>query len=263
MDLQLTNKRALITGSTSGIGFEIAKQLAIEGVEVIINGRTQENIDSAITRIRIKIPSANISGVVADFRDKNSVELLIDKINEVDILINNVGIYKSQTFEETTDEDWFDMFEVNVMSGVRLSRSIMPKMFNKNWGRILFISSECATLIPEDLIAYSTTKATLLSLSRGLAQTTTKTNITVNTILPGSTLTEGADSFLQEQAHKNNLSKKEVADNFFKNTRTSSLLQRFISVGEVASMAVYLSSPLSSATNGASIRVDGGSMGGI
>ncbi len=263
MNLHLTNKSVLITGSTSGIGFATAKLFINEGASVIINGRSQKNIDKAIGLILDEFPDANISGVVADFLDKNSISNLIDSIKQVDILINNVGIYKSQSFQETTDTDWTDMLEVNVMSGVRLSRAFLPQMIEKNWGRILFISSECAALVPEDLIAYSTTKAALLSLSRGLAQTTRGTNVTVNAVLPGSTLSEGAENFLQEQSEKTNLSKKEVTDNFFKNVRTSSLLERFISTEELANTIVYLASPLSAATNGAAIKVDGGSIPGI
>lgn len=263
MNLQLTNKSVLVTGSTSGIGFATAKLFINEGASVIINGRSQKHIDKAIGLILDEFPEANISGIVADFLDKSSITHLIDTIKQVDILINNVGIYKSQSFQETTDTDWTDMIEVNVMSGVRLSKAYLPQMIDNNWGRILFISSECAALVPEDLIAYSTTKAALLSLSRGLAQTTRGTNVTVNAILPGSTLSEGAEDFLQDQSEKTNLSKQEVTDNFFKNVRTSSLLERFSTTEEIANTIVYLSSPLSAATNGAAIKVDGGSIPGI
>jgi NAD(P)-dependent dehydrogenase (short-subunit alcohol dehydrogenase family) len=263
MNLKLKNKRILITGSTSGIGFATAKLFAKEEASVVINGRSQKNIDKAIKSILNEYPDADITGINADFHDKNSINNLIETINNIDILINNVGIYKSLSFEETTDSDWLDMFEVNVMSGVRLSRAFLPNMLKKNWGRILFISSECAQLVPEDLIAYSTSKAAVLSVSRGLAQLTKGTNVTVNAVLPGSTLSEGASRFLQEQADKDQITKKEVADNFFKDVRTSSLLQRFTSTEEISNTIVYLSSPLSSATNGAAIKVDGGSISGI
>ena len=263
MDLQLKNKRALITGSTSGIGYAIAKSLAEEGTEVILNGRTQQRIDKAIKTLQETNPTAKISGIKADFRDIDSVKSLIKKIESVDILINNVGIISSQTFENTSDKDWYEMFEVNVMSSVRLSKAFLPKMKENNWGRIIFISSECAMLVPEDLIAYSTTKAAMLSISRGLAQTTRGTDVTVNSVLPGSTLTEGAKQFLKEQATKNQTSEKEIADNFFKNVRTSSLLERFANPKEIADMVVFLSSPLSSATNGSAIKADGGSVPGI
>lgn len=263
MDLHLKNKSVFISGSTSGIGFAIAKQFVIEGAEVIINGRSKKNIDTAIAEILIAYPNAIISGIVADFSDSSSVKKLIEQIQDVDILINNVGIFKSQSFEETTDEDWANMFEVNVMSSVRLSRAFLPKMLNNNWGRIVFISSECAMLVPEDLIAYSTTKTALLGISRGLAQLTKGTEVTVNSILPGSTMSEGAKKFLKEVAKKENISEDEVAYDFFKNTRTSSLLHRFATTKEIATMVVYLSSPLAVATNGASIKVDGGSIQGV
>lgn len=263
MELQLKNKKAFVTGSTSGIGFATAKLLVQEGAEVIINGRTNENIDKAIKLILADFPNATITGEVADFRNQNSVNELIDSLEDIDILINNVGIYKSQSFEDTTDEDWMEMMEVNLMSGVRLSRALLPKMLQRNWGRILFVSSECASLVPVDLIAYSTTKAAMLSLSRGLAQMSRGTNVTVNTILPGSTLSEGAEQFLKQQSEIHQQSIKEVTNNFFKNVRTSSLIERFISTEEISNMLVYLSSPLSGATNGAALKVDGGSISGI
>lgn len=263
MDYQLKDKKVLVTGSTSGIGYAIAKLLLKEGAEVIINGRAKKRIDQSLEMLRAEIPKSKVSGVEADFRDKSSVMALIDKIKSVDILINNVGIFKSQSFEETTDADWMEMIEVNVMSAVRLSRAFMPKMIQNNWGRIVFISSECAMLVPEDLIAYSMTKAAMLSVSRGLAQLTRGTAVTVNAVLPGSTLSEGAQRFLNEQAKKEHISEKEVSDNFFSKVRTTSLLERFASPEEIAHMVAYISSPLSSATNGATLKADGGSVPGI
>ncbi len=263
MDYQLKDKKVLVTGSTSGIGYAIAKLLLKEGAEVIINGRAKERIDHSLEMLRADMPDSKVSGFVADFMDKSSVMALIDKIKSVDILINNVGIFKSQSFKETTDADWMEMIEVNVMSAVRLSRAFMPKMIQNNWGRIVFISSECAMLVPEDLIAYSTTKAAMLSISRGLAQLTRGTEVTVNAVLPGSTLSEGAQRFLSEQAKKDQISEKEVSDNFFNKVRTTSLLERFALPEEIAHMVTYISSPLSSATNGATLKVDGGSVPGI
>jgi len=263
MNLQLKGKRAFVSGSTAGIGLAIAKTLAMEGAEVILNGRSQARIDQAITKLKGELPEAKFRGIPADFSDSTSVEALIESLGRIDILINNVGIFSSQSFAETTDEDWYRMFEVNVMSGVRLSRALLPGMLAQNWGRILFVASECAMLVPEDLIAYSTTKAALLAISRGLAQNTKGTAVTVNTIVPGSTLSEGAERFLQEVAEKDQMSEQEVADNFFKNVRTSSLIQRFTSTEEIANTVVYLSSPLSSATNGAAIKLEGGSVPGI
>ncbi|NER16126.1 SDR family NAD(P)-dependent oxidoreductase [Spongiivirga citrea] len=263
MELNLRGKTAFISGSTSGIGFATALTLLQEGASVIINGRNQEGINNALERLKSQFPQSNINGIAADFSNPKEVQLLIEKLPNIDILINNVGIYKSQTFFETTDDDWQNQMEVNLMSGVRLSRNLLPKMLERNWGRILFISSECASLVPEDLIAYSTTKASLLAISRGLAQLTKGKGVTVNTIIPGSTLTEGAVDFLEDVAEKENKTKEVVANDFFKEVRTSSLLQRFASVDEVASTITYYSSPLAAATNGAAIKIDGGSIGGI
>lgn len=263
MDYQLKNKTALVTGSTSGIGFAIANLLAAEGAHVIINGRSETGIQKAITELTKENPSASVAGIAADFTDKNSIEAMIAKISDVDILINNVGIFTTQSFSETLDDDWYKLFDVNVMSGVRLSRSFLPGMLQKGWGRIIFISSECAQLVPEDLIAYSMTKAAVHSIARGLAQTTQNTAVTVNTVMPGSTLSEGAKRFLKEQALKEKISEEEVATGFFKNVRTTSILGRFTTVEEIAHAVVYLSSPISAATNGAVLKADGGSVPGI
>lgn len=263
MDLKLVKKAVFITGSTSGIGYAMAEGFLMEGAEVIINGRSQHSIDNAILKLKSNFPKAQIKGVAADFKSEQAFDLIKNNIPKVDILINNVGVFTSKSFEETTDAAWQEMFQVNVMSAVQLSRWFLPKMIAQDWGRILFVSSECAQLVPADLIAYSTTKAALLSLSRGLAQTTKGTEVTVNAILPGSTLTEGAQNFLKGQAEKQSKTEEEVAQDFFKSDRNSSLLQRFSTPKEIADMALFLSSPLSAATNGASIKVDGGSIPGI
>jgi len=263
MELQLTNKRVFISGSTSGIGFAMAQGFLEEGAKVIINGRSENTIREAIDKLKSKNPKADVSGIMADFRDHKSIEFIQKQIDQVDILINNVGIFSSTSFQETSDQEWEEMFQVNVMSAVRLSKYFLPKMFKQNWGRIIFISSECAQLVPEDLIAYSTTKAALLSLSRGLAQTTKGSQVTVNALLPGSTLTEGAVTFLKDQAIQQDRSEDEVAEEFFKKTRRSSLLQRFAQPKEISDMALFIASPLSAATNGAAIKVDGGSIPGI
>lgn len=259
MDYILRNKKALVTGSTSGIGFAIATLLAQEGATVIINGRTNASVEKAIKQIKDENPSAAVTGFAADFTDKKSVDLLLAGIGDVDILVNNVGIFTSQSFEKTQDQDWYNLFEVNVMSGVRLARQLMPAMLKSRWGRIIFISSECAQLVPEDLIAYSMTKAAMITVARGLANTTKGTQVTVNTVMPGSTLSEGAERFLADQALKENRTKEEVSNNFFKNVRTTSLLGRFAQPKEVANAVVYLASPLSSATNGSVFKVEGGS----
>lgn len=263
MDYGLEDKTALVTGSTSGIGFAIAELLLGEGARVIVNGRTEESVNGAIGKLKAAHPSSHVSGVAADFADKDSVNALIAEIQSIDILVNNVGVYTSQSFANTREVDWYRLFEVNVMSGVRLSQAYLPGMMQRGWGRIIFISSECAQLVPEDLIAYSTTKAAVLTLSRGLAQTTKGTKVTVNAVMPGSTLSDGARRFLAEQATRDNKTESEVERDFFRNERTASLLGRFAAPREIAQAVVYLASPLSSATNGAVMKADGGSVSGI
>ena len=259
----MQEKIAFITGSTAGIGFATARALASEGTSVILNGRTETRLQEAVQKLQREFPKNFVSGVCADFSNVKQIEELLDKLPEVDILVNNLGIYSAGSFFETNYDNWQQQFEVNVMSGVRLSKKILPKMLAKNWGRIIFVSSECATLVPVDLIPYSMTKAAILAISRGLAQLTKATGVTVNTILPGSTLTEGAEQFLENAAQKEGKTKTQVEVDFFTEVRTSSLLQRFAKVDEIANTITYLASPLSSATNGAAIKVDGGSMGGI
>ena len=264
MDLQLKGKTAFISGSTSGIGLAVAKILLQEGANVVINGRKQPELDKATEQLQNLVGASQFArGIAADLGNPEDTARLIEALPKCDILINNVGIYKSTSFYETSDADWQSMLNVNLMSGVRLSKALLPQMLDRNWGRILFISSECATLVPEDLIAYSTTKAALLALSRGLAQLTSGTGVTVNAATPGSTLTEGAEAFLENLAKEKNQSIQQVEAAFFKETRTSSLLERFADVLEIAHTLTYYCSPLSAATNGAVIRLDGGSMGGL
>jgi NAD(P)-dependent dehydrogenase (short-subunit alcohol dehydrogenase family) len=258
MDLKLKDKVAFISGSTAGIGFATAKRLLEEGARVIINGRTRLSVDKAVEELKTAVRSSDISGIHADFSKVEEVNRLIKELPEVDILINNTGIFEPKPFTEIPDEDWFRLFEVNVMSGVRLSRHFFPKMLNKNWGRIIFISSESAVFIPDEMIHYGMTKTAQIAVSRGLAELTRGTNVTVNTILPGPTKSRGATTFLNELSTANNISVKDVEKDFFRNMRPSSLLQRFASVEEVANTITYYASPLSSATNGASIRVEGG-----
>jgi NAD(P)-dependent dehydrogenase (short-subunit alcohol dehydrogenase family) len=263
MDLHLKGKTAFISGSTAGIGFATALSLLREGANVIINGRSASSIDQALARLAEAGFTEKVSGIHADLAVPADIQRLFEELPAVDILINNVGIYTSTSFFAMKDEDWYRQFEVNVMSAVRLSRHYLPGMLAQNWGRILFLSSECATLVPGDLIAYSMTKTALLAISRGLAQLTKGTAVTVNTVAPGSTLSEGAEQFLAEAAEKEGKTVEAVEAAFFAEVRTSSLLQRFATVDEVAHTLTYLSSPLSAATNGATIKVDGGSMGGI
>jgi len=260
MDLHLKGKKVFISGSTKGIGFETARLFLQEGATVIINGRTKKSVEAALSSLN----SDNVSGLVADFLEDSQVETLIDQIpNDIDILVNNVGIFRGKEFKDETVDDWNDHFKVNLMSGVQLSKHFLPEMIKRNWGRIIFISSECATLVPSDLLSYSVSKASINVFSSGLAKLTKGTNVTVNTIVPGSTLSEGSKKFLEETAKRENKTVEEVEKNFFKDVRSSSLLGRFAKVEEVASAIVYLCSAAASATNGASVRVDGGSMGSI
>jgi NAD(P)-dependent dehydrogenase (short-subunit alcohol dehydrogenase family) len=263
MDLKLKKKIVFISGSTSGIGFATARLFAKEGASVILNGRKEATVLKAVEAINSEFPGVKVTGIAADFSKADSVNKLAKQLHSVDILINNVGIFTAQSFYETPDEDWFRMFEINVMSGVRLSRVLLPKMLQKKWGRIIFVSSECAQLVPSDMLAYSTTKAALHAVAHGLAQLTRGTEVTVNTVMPGSTLSEGAENFLEDAAKKANVSKGKVASDFFKDVRTTSLLQRFLSVEEVASTLVYLCSEQAVGSNGSVVKIDGGSTGGI
>ena len=259
MDLKLKNKTVFVSGSSKGIGFETAKLFLEEGATVIINGRTEESVKNALK----KLNTPKVSGIAADFIEDKQIDELIKKLPDIDILVNNVGIFRGKNFYDETDKDWKDHIQVNLLGGVKLSKHFLPNMIKKNWGRIIFVSSECATLVPGDLLSYSVSKASVNVFSSGLAKLTKGTNVTVNTIIPGSTLSEGSKIFLKETAKRENKTIEEVESNFFKDVRPSSLLGRFAKVEEVASTIVYISSPLASATNGASVRVDGGSMGSV
>lgn len=263
MDLLLNNKKVLVSGSTTGIGYAIAKGFAKEGAAVYLNGRTESNVNDAVKRIIKEIPTAKVIGVTADLTTEQGFNLLIKEVPNVDILINNLGIYEPVNFFESKDEDWNRMFDINVMSGVRLTRFYMPKMFDKNWGRVVFISSESGIQIPTEMIHYGMSKTAQLSIANGLAQLTKGTGVTVNSVLPGPTFSEGVERFIGELAQKQNLSNEQVERDYFKETRPLSLLQRFISPDEVANTVLYVSSGLASATNGAAIRVDGGILKGI
>jgi NAD(P)-dependent dehydrogenase (short-subunit alcohol dehydrogenase family) len=258
MDLHLTNKLAMVTGSTAGIGFAIAQKLLEEGAQVIITGRTQERITEAISLLKAQIPHAQVQGIPVDFGERSSIENLLHQVPEVDILVNNVGIFEPKNFVDITDEDWLYFFEVNVLSGVRLCRQYFPLMLRKNWGRVLFISSESAVQIPEEMIHYGTTKTSQLSVARGLAELTKETNVTVNAVLPGPTASEGVQEFINNMAKHQNKSNEQVEKEFFQTARPTSIIKRFATTTEVANMVVYLASPLASATNGAALRVDGG-----
>jgi len=258
MDLQLKGKTAFVSGSTQGIGFAIAKQLLQEGATVTINGRSQQKVDEAVAKLNQQVPGAKAAGIAADFSKAEEVDQLIAKLGAVDILVNNAGIFEPKPFTEITDAEWLRFFEVNVLSGVRLSRALFPKMLEKNWGRIIFISSESSIHIPEEMIHYGTTKTAQLSISRGLAELTKGTGVTVNSVLPGPTRSEGVEDFIKQMGASKNVTEKEVEADFFKTIRPSSLIQRFASVDEIANLVTYVASPLSAATNGAALRADGG-----
>lgn len=260
MDLHLKSKRAFISGSTQGIGFAIARQLVAEGAGVIINGRTQQKIDTAVALLQKEYPNGDISGIVADFSKAEEVEGLLASLPHIDILINNVGIFELKSFELITDEEWMNFFDINVMSGVRLSRALLPKMIERNWGRIIFISSESGINVPENMIHYGMTKTAMLSLSNGLAKLTKGTQVTVNTILGGPTYSDGVAGTIEQIAASQNQDTEQLKSYISATTNPTSLLQRFIAPDEIASLAVYLSSPLSIATNGASLRADGGKL---
>ena len=261
MNLDFRRQKAFITGSTSGIGYAIAKSLASLGCQIVLNGRTQESVDNALVKLHEEVPEATCSGLVCDFADTSQVDALIEHLGGIDILINNVGIYTDQDFFEISDKSWTQQWEVNVMSGVRLSKALLPQMLEKDYGRILFISSECAVLTPSNLLAYSVTKTALLGLSKGLSGLTKGSKVTVNTVLPGSTLTDGAQNFLEAVAKKTGQTVEQVEKEFFKTDRPNSLIQRFETVQEIADAAVFLCSPSASAINGTALRVDGGSVG--
>ena len=263
MDLKLTGKTALVTGSTAGIGFGIARRLLQEGVSVVINGRTEARINSALDQLRRVIPDCTVQGCAADFADADAVQHLLDNHDSIDILINNVGIFAPKPFVEITDEEWLHFFEVNVLSGVRLSRHYLPQMLDQNWGRIIFISSESGIQIPAEMVHYGTTKTAQLGVSRGLAQQTAGTNVTVNTVIPGSTRSEGSEKFISDLAQERGLSKEDVEREFFEKIRPTCLLERFATIDEVATFVTYLASPLAAANNGAALRVDGGTISTI
>ena len=259
MDLQLKGKVALISGSTAGIGFAIAESLAREKCRVIINGRTQNRVDAALEKLSGALGSAvDAVGLAADLGTAEGVAETVARFPKVDILVNNMGIFEPKPFEEIPDEDWLRFFEVNVLSGVRLSRQYLPRMMAAGWGRIIFISSESAVQIPAEMIHYGMTKTAQLAISRGLAETTAGTGVTVNAVLPGPTASEGVEGFVDNMAANRGTDRATIEREFFQNVRPSSLLRRFAPPAEVAAMVTFVASPLSAATNGAALRVDGG-----
>ncbi len=258
MDLKLADKVALVSGSTAGIGLAIATVLAQEAAIVIVNGRTLERVNAAIAQIRQTIPNAKLEGVVADLGSAAGTNELFQQVPKLDILVNNLGIYGHKAFVDISDQEWMKFLEVNVISGVRLSRRYLPLMLEQNWGRIIFISSESGLNIPVEMIHYGVTKTAQLSLARGLAETTVGSNVTVNSVLPGPTRSEGVEGFIQALAKDQKITPEQVEKAFFDQTRPSSLIQRFALPTEVAALVAFVASPLASAVNGAALRVDGG-----
>jgi NAD(P)-dependent dehydrogenase (short-subunit alcohol dehydrogenase family) len=258
MNYHLDQKLCLVTGSTAGIGFAIADALAAEGARVIINGRTDDRVAEAIDKIRARHGKAKLEAFAGDLSTVDEVDEVYERFPEVDVLVNNLGMYEPKPFEKITDDDWRKIIETNFFSGVRLSRAYLPIMLNHNWGRIIFISSESAVQIPKEMIHYGVTKTMQLALSRGLAELTIGTGVTVNSVLPGPTRSEGVEGFVKNMAKEQGKTAGQVEKEFFTNVRPSSLIQRFATNEEVANLVAYVASPLSSATNGAALRVDGG-----
>jgi NAD(P)-dependent dehydrogenase (short-subunit alcohol dehydrogenase family) len=260
MDLQLDRKTALVTGSTAGIGLEISRRLSAEGASVILAGRSKTKLDEAVAAVAAVAAPGTESprGIHADVATAEGAAILVRELPEVDILVNNLGIYESKPFGDITDEDWRRFFEVNVLSGARLARHYFPGMLSRDWGRIIFIASESGLIVPPDMIHYGMTKTAQLAISRGLAALTKGSKVTVNSILPGTTRSEGIVDFLKSVASDPSAPADEIEAEFFRVARPSSLIQRMIEPQEIADLVAYVASPLSSATNGAALRVDGG-----
>lgn len=257
MDLQLRDKTALVTGATAGIGLEIARTLAAEGAKVVLTGRDQGKLDAAVADIA-RTAVGGVRGVRADAASADGAAAIVAALPHTDILVNNLGIYESKPFAEIGDDDWHRFFEVNVMSGVRLARAYFPGMLERDWGRVIFIASESGVMIPSDMIHYGMTKSAQISISRGLAGLTRGTGVTVNTVLPGPTRSEGIVDFLKSVSRDPSQSAAALEAEFFAEHRATSLLQRMIEPQEIASLVAYVASPLSAATNGAALRVEGG-----
>src|SRR6266704_3143486 len=256
MNLELIGKTALISGSTKGIGFAIARQLAVEGARVIVNGRSDQSVNSALEQVRKAVPEAKVEGFAGDLATTAATEELLKRVPAVDTLRNNLGSYEPQPFDKISDEDWRRVFEVNVLSGVRLSRAYVTGMKQRNWGRIIFISSESAIHTPREMIHYGMTKTAQLAVSRGLAEYCGGTGVTVNSVLPGPTRSAGLEDFVTQLGGGQSFEAFEKE--FFKSVRPSSLLKRFETPDEIARLVTFVCSPVASAINGAALRVDGG-----
>jgi len=258
MDFELKGKRAVVSGSTAGIGFAIATALAAEGASVVVNGRTEARVAAALEQIRAAVEGAELTGVAADLGTAAGVEAFLNAVPETDILVNNLGIFEVKPFAEITDADWLRFFEVNVLSGVRLARHYLPVMRDKNWGRVIFISSESAVNIPVEMIHYGMTKTAQVAVARGLAESVAGTGITVNSILVGPTTSEGVATFLEDMAKKQDVTTAQIEKEFFQHVRPSSLLKRFEKPEEVAAVVAFVASARGGIINGAAVRADGG-----
>jgi len=257
MDLGLAGKKAFVSGSTQGIGYAIAEALLGEGAAVVVNGRSEERVRAAVDGLRAAVPGCDVSGIAADFGDADQVRRLLDALGEVDVLVNNVGVFEVKDFADITDEDWQRYVDVNLMSGVRLSRHVLGGMLTRGWGRILFVSSESGVDVPSDMTHYGVTKAGMLALGNGLAKLTRGTGVTVNTILGGPTYSDGVAEAVEQLSRAQGVPVDDLKGAIAAENRTS-LLQRFIEPAEIANLAAYLASPRASATNGAAVRADGG-----
>jgi 3-oxoacyl-[acyl-carrier protein] reductase len=263
MDLQLKGKTALVTGATAGIGLAIARTLAREGVDVAITGRSQDKLDAAVAQIMDAAPDARVTPLVADLGTAAGARAVSAALPDTDILINNLGYYEAKPFAEIGDEDWLRMLDLNVMSGVRLARHYFPRLLEKNWGRVIFISSEVGAFTPPDMIHYGVSKSAQLAVSRGLAELTRGSGVTVNSVLPAATCSDGIVEYLRQTAPRPGMSDAQIEAHFFETYRPSSLIARMIEADEVAAMVALLASPLGAATNGAAVRVEGGSFRSI
>jgi NAD(P)-dependent dehydrogenase (short-subunit alcohol dehydrogenase family) len=258
MIIDLSGKTAIVTGSTDGIGYAIAVGIAESGARVVINGRTQAKVDEALANLKAKVQSAEAQGFAGDLSTAEGCAALIQAVPQTDILVNNLGIYEAKPFFEISDEDWERFFQTNVMSGVRLTRGYMKGMLERNWGRIIFLSSESGVNIPDDMLHYGFTKTAVLALSRGLAKLARGTGVTVNAVLPGPTMSAGVERMLQAAAEKSGKTIEQVGAEFVRTKRATSIIQRVAAAEEVANMVVYACSPQASATTGAALRVEGG-----
>jgi NAD(P)-dependent dehydrogenase (short-subunit alcohol dehydrogenase family) len=258
MDLKIKGKTAVVSGSTAGIGFAIAAALAAEGAKVIVNGRTEARVNAAVKKIRTSVENSHVRGVPADLGAARGVETFLEQVPDADILVNNLGIFEPKPFLEIPDSDWFRFFEVNVLSGVRLSRHYLPGMLKKNWGRIIFISSESAQNIPAEMVHYGMTKTAQVAVARGLAESVAGTGVTVNSVLAGPTASEGVGVFVEEMAKQQGVTKAEIEKQFFAAVRPSSLLKRFETPEEVASVVAFIAGTPAISINGSAVRAEGG-----